>query len=51
MHQRLFGAAPIHRTEVELAIETMDRAHADRVIAALEDNGYRVATVSIDETT
>jgi threonine dehydratase len=49
VHQRLFGAAPIHRTEVELAIETMDRAHADRVIAALEDNGYRVATVSIDE--
>jgi threonine dehydratase len=50
VHQRLFGAAPIHRTEVELAIETMDRAHADRVIAALEDNGYRVATVSIDES-
>ena len=30
------------RTEVELAVETMDRAHADTVIAALEDAGYRV---------
>jgi threonine dehydratase len=49
VHQRLFGAAPIHSTEVELAIETMDRAHADAVIAALEEHGYRVDTVPIDE--
>jgi len=49
VHQRLFGAAPIHSTEVELAIETMDRAHADAVIAALEEEGYRVVTVPIDD--
>jgi threonine dehydratase len=48
VHQRLFGAAPIHSTEVELAIETMDRAHADAVIAALVKQGYRVVTVPID---
>lgn len=51
VHQRLFGAAPIHSTEVELAVETMDRAHAEAVIAALEEEGYRVATVPIDDAT
>ncbi len=49
VHQRLFGAAPIHSTEVELAIETMDRAHAEAVITALDEEGYRVATVPIDD--
>jgi threonine dehydratase len=49
LHQRLFGTAPIHTTEVELSIETMDRAHADAVIAALEAEGYRVDTVPIEE--
>jgi threonine dehydratase len=49
LHQRLFGTAPIHTTEVELAIETMDRSHADAVITALEAEGYRVDTVPIEE--
>ncbi|MEY2460694.1 MAG: threonine dehydratase, partial [Acidimicrobiaceae bacterium] len=31
-HQRLFAAAPIRSTEVELAVETMDREHADTLV-------------------
>lgn len=47
-HQRLFASAPIRSTEVELAVETMDREHADTLVRALEDNGYRVAVVPMD---
>ena len=47
-HQRLFAAAPIRSTEVELAVETMDRDHADVLVRALEDKGYRVAVVPLD---
>jgi threonine dehydratase len=47
-HQRLFAAAPIRSTEVELAVETMDRAHADSLVHALEEKGYRVAVVPLD---
>jgi threonine dehydratase len=47
-HQRLFASAPIRSTEVELAIETMDRAHADTLVRALEARGYRVAVVPMD---
>ncbi len=42
LHQRLFVTAPIFDAEVELSIETMDRAHADRVLDALRAAGYRV---------
>src|SRR4051812_28862791 len=47
-HQRLFAAGPIRTTEVELAVETMDRAHGDTLVQALEANGYRVAVVPLD---
>ena len=47
-HQRLFAAAPIRTTEVELAVETMDRDHADRLVRSLEENGYRVAVVPLE---
>jgi threonine dehydratase len=47
-HQRLFASAPIRSTEVELAVETMDREHADALVRALEDKGYRVAVVPMD---
>ena len=47
-HQRLFAAAPIRSTEVELAVETMDRNHADTLVRALEDKGYRVVVVPLD---
>jgi threonine dehydratase len=47
-HQRLFAAGPIRTTEVELAVETMDREHGDALVKALEDKGYRVAVVPMD---
>jgi threonine dehydratase len=47
-HQRLFASAPIRSTEVELAIETMDREHADTLVRALEARGYRVSVVPMD---
>jgi threonine dehydratase len=47
-HQRLFAAGPIRTTEVELAVETMDRDHADALVRALEENGYRVAVVPLE---
>ena len=47
-HQRLFTDAPIRSTSIELAIETMDRTHADVVIAAVADAGYDVEPVPLD---
>jgi threonine dehydratase len=47
-HQRLFAAGPIRTTEVELAVETMDRDHGTALVRALEDNSYRVAVVPLD---
>jgi threonine dehydratase len=47
-HQRLFAAGPIRTTEVELAVETMDRDHADALVRSLEENGYRVAVVPLE---
>ncbi|MGI8662588.1 MAG: threonine ammonia-lyase [Acidimicrobiales bacterium] len=41
-HQRLFAAGPVRTTQVEVALETMDRAHADAVLAALRSSGYEV---------
>jgi threonine dehydratase len=51
LHQRLFAAAPIRTTEVELSVETMDRDHAVALVRSLETNGYRVATVPLDSPT
>jgi threonine dehydratase len=47
-HQRVFAAGPIRKTEVELAVETMDRAHADAVLVALRATGYDVEVVPLD---
>lgn len=47
-HQRLFAAGPIRTTEVELAVETMDREHADALVHALEEGRYRVAIVPLE---
>jgi threonine dehydratase len=47
-HQRLFAAAPIRTTEIELAVETMDREHGDALVRSLEDNGYRVVVVPLE---
>ena len=47
-HQRLFTDAPIRSTSIELAIETMDAAHAEVVIAAVAAAGYDVEPVPLD---
>jgi threonine dehydratase len=48
LHQRLFADVPIRSTEVELAVETLDRAHASRVVERLRAAGYRVNVVPLD---
>ena len=48
LHQRLFASVPVRFTEVELAVETMDPEHGERVLAALRETGYRVGVVPLD---
>ena len=48
LHQRLFASVPVRFTEVELAVETMDPEHGERVLAALREMGYRVGVVPLD---
>ncbi len=47
-HQRLFGDGPIRYTEIELAVETMDRAHAQEMVAGLCAAGYRAVVAPLD---
>jgi len=47
-HQRLFADIPIRSAEVELAVETLDRTHAEALVARLSDAGYRVGVVPLD---
>ncbi len=42
-HRRAQPLLPIQHVEVQLTVETRNRAHADRVIAALREMGYPVA--------
>jgi len=42
LHQRLFSDLSVKSTVLELAVETRDRDHADRIVEALEDAGYPV---------
>jgi threonine dehydratase len=41
-HQRLFSDLSVKSTMLELAVETRDRGHADRIVDALEAAGYPV---------
>jgi threonine dehydratase len=43
VHQRLFVDLPIRTTEIELAVETLDAGHADRLVVAIEAAGYAVS--------
>jgi threonine dehydratase len=49
VHQRLFADIPIRSAEVELAVETLDREHGDRLVAELRAAGYRVGVVPLDD--
>jgi threonine dehydratase len=42
LHQRLFSDLSVKSTMLELAVETRDRDHADRIVEALEVAGYPV---------
>ena len=48
MHQRLFTSANIKAAELELTIECRSAQHADRVIALLTENGFKVRQAERD---
>ncbi|GIX17044.1 MAG: threonine ammonia-lyase [Rhodothalassiaceae bacterium] len=48
VHQRPFAAAPVRYTEIELVVETKDRAHTEQLIAALAGEGFAVENISGD---
>ncbi len=39
-HQRMFARIPVKRAELNALVETRDAAHADTIIARLEDAGF-----------
>lgn len=41
-HQRLFGALSVKSAEVELLVETQDKAHSERIVGALTAAGMAV---------
>jgi threonine dehydratase len=48
MHQRLFTSANIKAAELELTIECRSAQHADKVVASLEENGFKVRQTERD---
>lgn len=42
-HQREFGALSLKQTEMELVVETKDKAHADELLKGLHSEGFTVA--------
>jgi len=48
MHQRLFTSANIKAAELELTIECRSSQHADKVIASLNENGFKVRQMERD---
>jgi len=48
MHQRLFTSANIKAAELELTIECRSAQHADRVVALLTENGFKVRQAERD---
>ena len=43
LHQRMFVDLSAKSAEIEVTIETLDKHHVHRVVAALEDAGYAVS--------
>ncbi len=44
-HQRLFGGVVAKATELDVTVETRDRAHVGEVVAALQAEGFKVRTL------
>ncbi len=47
VHERLLGAVPARRVDLDLLVETLDRAHLDRIVAALERGSHRVVVLDV----
>ncbi len=47
-HQRLFADVPIRAAEVDLTLESIDAAHRDSVVAAIEAAGYTARLLPLD---
>lgn len=48
-HQRLFGVFSVKSTEVELTLETRDRAHVEQLLAELDLNGFAANLLGASE--
>ena len=42
-HQRIFGTSSVRSPEVEFLVETRDRSHTERLVAALQGAGVKTA--------
>jgi threonine dehydratase len=49
-HQRIFAHVSARRTEVELTLETRDRAHVVVLLRTLTDHGFRAEHLKDDAT-
>lgn len=48
-HQRLFGVFSVKSTEIELTLETRDRAHVTQLLAELSAHGFAAALLGASE--
>lgn len=48
-HQRLFGVFSVKSTEIELTLETRDRAHVTQLLAELTAHGFAAALLGASE--
>ncbi len=46
IHQRLMQAVPLKKAELDIVVETRDKAHVDRIMATLKNKGFRVRAMS-----
>jgi threonine dehydratase len=45
-HQRLFHDVPVKLADLDVVIETRNKAHVDEIVAALRDKGYKTRLLS-----
>lgn len=45
-HQRMFAHVPVKRAELDVVVETRDRAHAEQIVARLRDSGFPTRLLS-----
>ncbi|MPY96362.1 MAG: threonine ammonia-lyase [Acidimicrobiia bacterium] len=47
VHERLLGGVPARRVDIDLLVETLDRAHLERVVQALRDLAHTVEILDV----